>query len=302
MKMSSRLVVFTFATFLMCAPVIGQTSAAATGVQDQDGIAEFTSEILTALAKAKGQQIAKVDLLTKEEKEIEDDLKKVTEDKEKAERSLMGARLAIRISQQLPHGGGAKAAGIDDYERYEKAIRREAEAEERLSQLGPQEEADRAKLETVRSAKAAAKQELSQMETAGEQQRDKLKKLYDAWRENNDEANFKALTGQLTLMSAGMNQTTNAEFMSQDSASNKTDGARINYETELDRKNNVEPVKATPCTTVKPPESPTCILESMPKGWYYIWSVRQNGIATSDKNFYTRVAGPRITITVTEHQ
>jgi hypothetical protein len=302
MEASAKVILFIIMLTASCALVSGQPQSAATSVADHD-IDEFTREMLAAAAKENGQQAAKVELLNQREKEATDDWKRTTEEKAKANRDLKDAQTKVAATSIFINQGGGEQSimGGGTYKRYERYVQLEAQALESVSQLNAQETTEKARLETVLSEKQAAKQELNQMESTRERQRNILKTLYDAWTQSKTDQNFKAVTSQLTQMAAPLRRTTTAEFISQDSASARTEGARINYETELDRKNNIQPVKATACTTVKPPTSPTCVKEDMPKGWYYIWAVRDQG-ATSDKNFYTRVTGDKSSITVVENK
>jgi len=302
LKVLAQFFIFVFMFALMSISLFAQQPVAAPNPQDEDKIEELTQEILTAAAKTRGQQEATVELLAKTEKEAADDLKKTTEAKEKASRDFVSAKQKVEFANAvIKLGGGEKAImSMGGYEKYEKLIRHEAEAGEKVSQLETQERSEREKLQTVQGEMNAAKQELTQMEAAQGQQRLTLVKFYGEYRNNKSDVNFKALTSTLTQMAAPLSPPVATEFISQDASSNQTEGARIHFETELDRKNNVQPIKATACTTVKPPNSPNC-KEQLPKGWHYIWTVR-NGVVTSDKNFYPHIPSAQKTITVVENR
>jgi hypothetical protein len=293
MKACVTVLTLMIALACWCSVINAQAQTSETNQRDRE-VDEFTQEILAASATLAGQQQAKVELLTKREREAENDWEKTANAKEHAAGDLRSAQTMV-ASVGMTKGG---AVDMSNYERYERYIAYEAKAREKVSQLNAQEQTEKANLDTMRFEKQGAIQELKRMETIREQQRSALEVLYDAWRKAKTEGNFKELTSQLTQMAALHNRTTDAEFVSEDTSSNKTEGARINYQTELERKNKL-PVKATGCTTVKPPATPSCVNKDMPKGWYYVWSVRDRGV-TSDKDFYTHVAGEKSTITVVE--
>jgi hypothetical protein len=129
-----------------------------------------------------------------------------------------------------------------------------------------------------------ARKEHAVREAIKTEQREKLEGFYRAWRKDKTEANFKAVTGQLTIMAAGANETSDVELVTQDQNKQPTRGALIYYESELDRKNKVRPIKSSSCAT-------GCVEKNMPKGWYYMWSVRGNN-ETSNKDRYLHIAGP----------
>jgi hypothetical protein len=298
LKVPAQLFTLAFVVFFSFASVCAHTQGSATNTQDQTAIDRLIQEILTKAAELSGGQAAKVRLLTKEEKEAEEELSKTSSARERAVGDLGRAVADVARAQSHIRTGGAQSLG--DYGDYELSVGIRAGAEAEVNQLGAKERDAQLRLEIKRSARTAAEHELSAMESRRTQQKSELVNLYRAWRSRNSDETFKGLTGYLTYMATTYNATSDVEFLTEDSMQNQTGGARINYESELDRKNNV-PIKATNCTTVKPPATPSCVKPGMPQGWYYIWSVRGEGRVTSDKNFYTRVEGTNARIIVQEY-
>jgi hypothetical protein len=196
--------------------------------------------------------------------------------------------------------GGAQSKDPDAFEVYERSVGVKAAAELEVSQYTTQAANAQAKLEISRRTRELAEQETRQMEMTQEQQQNKLDSFYRAWRDSKTDENFKALTGNLTVLAATYAITTDVEVVTEDANKNQTDGARINYESWLDRLHNLQPIKATTCTTFKPPATHACIIMNMPKGWYYIWAVREKSRITSDKSFYTHVDSRTPQVTVQE--
>jgi hypothetical protein len=298
MKLLLQSLTFIFIVSFSCAQALAQTQGPGTANRDQTVIDQFIREVLTLTAEKSGQQAAKVELLTRDEKKTEDDLDKTIDAKKKADRAFEVARLGVVDTRPRAHGG-AQSIDMGDYDLYQKNVRLMTVEQSNVSKLGSQEQEERARLEKARLEKDVAKQVMNEMQVAEVQQRNALQKSYDAWSANKTDQNFKALTAQLTEMSTRVNNKSDVEFVSEDRQQNPTAGAQIKYETDLERKNNSQPIKGTPCTTVTPPTQPTCVNKDMPKGWYYMWAVRGES-ATSSKDNYVHVGGTNPTIKVIE--
>jgi len=299
-KTMTQVVLSTFLLAFLCAHVSAQTQAAQANAQNQAAVDQSIKEIQITVARIREEEAARVRLLAETEKQAMDELSKITVVKQKAEVDLGKARADVAIARSHIKHGGAQSIDPDDFDVYERSVGMKAAAELEVSRYTTQAANAQAKLEISRRARELAEQEMSQMEITRAQQQNRLDSLYRAWRDSKTDENFKALTGNLTVMAETYAIITDVEVVSEDANKNQTDGARINYESWLDRQHNLQPIKATPCTTVKPPATPTCIIVNMPKGWYYIWAVRENGRITSDKNFFTHVDGMTPQITVRE--
>ncbi len=277
---------------LSCRYVNGQ-QAAPQGEQDQAAVAQFSDELLTNIAKASGEQDAEVKRLTAAREEAEKDYKRIAAAKLKASgESAKAEQYAALMKAHLNKHGGEQAIDTAAYEDYERGIQMAAAAKSSLTDLNIQEEAARKNLESAQRAEESAQKERDAKNALREEQRDKLAKLLHAWQEDKTDENFKALTGQLTAMAAAANETSDVDLVTEDSNKSPTPGALIKYESDLDRKNNVRPVKSASCAT-------GCTEKDMPKGWYYMWSER-NQQATSDKNRYVHIRGPKDRVEIIE--
>lgn len=108
--------------------------------------------------------------------------------------------------------------------------------------------------------------------------------LYDAWKKRPTEELLIQLAGAITLVAL------RKEINSTVKISSSTPGATIKYQTLFERSKNLEPMTAKQLTR--------CI-ETMPIGYYYIWSER-DGKATSDKESKVYISAPEEEVTVAE--
>jgi hypothetical protein len=261
--------------------------------QDQAVIEQFTQELLTNIATENGKQDAKVKLLSSAEKEAEKDWKRIAAAREKAAReSAMADQYAVLMRSRIRKHGGAQSIDTNAYEDYEKSIQEAAAAKSSLAELTTQEDAAKKNLDTTRRDLESARNVRDARVAASEQQRTELTKLYTAWKENKTEDNFKALTGQLTMMAAAAGETSDVDLVTKKD-NNPNPGALIKYESDLDRKNKAQPIKSANCAT-------GCTEKGMPKGWYYMWSERDQK-ETSDKNRYVHIKGPTDTVEIIEN-
>jgi hypothetical protein len=155
----------------------------------------------------------------------------------------------------------------------------ESPAKAKASQLEISRSEAEKRLNTIRSSREAAEVQYRLTLSASTEAR----KYYFAWSENETDESFKTLTSFLTEMAAKNHETCDVELVTQDPQKKETTGALIFYETELDRKNKVQPVKTSNCAT-------GCVQNGMAKGWYYMWSVRNDKV-TSNKDRYIHVGG-----------
>jgi hypothetical protein len=245
-------------------------------------------------------------VLTSAERSAREELEKITEAKTRATRELESAKREMEsarsgvASANLPRGCEQCAEQLSLYERYEHKIEAFEVAKSTFSNLDGKEQQARDKLARIQSEKQVARNVFTQMENRQQQDTAKLRFLYSAWKANPTDENYKSLTGHLTEMSAQFNNKYDVTFITQGMNNQWTEGARINYETVLQRRNNSTPIGATNCTTKMPSVTPACVKEGMPKGWYYIWSVRA-GRVTSSKGYYTEIGGTT-TVTINEDQ
>jgi hypothetical protein len=298
MKLLLRSLIFTLIVSFSCASALAQAGGPATTTRDQTVIDQFIQEVLTLTAERSGEQAAKVELLTRAEKKAKDDLDKTIDSKKKADRALEAARLGVADTRPRKHGG-AQSIDMADYDLYQRNVRLMTVEQSNVSEFGSQEREERARLEKAQREKELANQVMSEMQIGALQERNALKRSYDVWNANKTDQNFKELTALLTKMSTRVNNKSDVEFVSEDSQHKPTAGAQIKYETDVERKNNSQPIKGTPCTTVMPPTQPTCVNKDMPKVWYYMWAVRGES-ATSSKDNYVHVGGTKPTIKVVE--
>lgn len=283
---------FILPLLLLC-PCVYARQAATQSEQEQAAIAQFADELLTNIARASGEQDAQVKRLAAAREETEKDLKRIIAAREKASgESSRAEQYAAVMKSRIRSHGGAQSIYVDAYEDYERSVQAAAAARAILTELTKQEEVTRKNLEAARSAEERARRERDAKNATREAQREELGRLLRAWHENRTEENFKALTGHLTTMAAGANETSDVDLATKDSNNNPTQGAVIKYESELDRKNKAVPVKSANCVT-------GCIEKGMPKGWYYMWSER-NQQATSDTNRYVHIRGPKDTVEISE--
>lgn len=289
---SLTLFFFTLSLLLLC-PCAYARQGAPQSDQDQIAITQFADELLTNIAKTSGEQDSQVKRLAAAREESEKDLKRIIAARVKAlGESARAEQYAMLMRARIKSHGGAQSIDTDAYEDYERSVHAAAAARANLTALTKQEEETRRKLEAAQSAEERARRERDEKNAAREAQREGLAKLLRAWQENKTDENFKALTAQLTVMAAAANETSDVDLATKDLNSNPTKGAVIKYESELDRKNKVTPVKSASCVT-------GCTENGMPKGWYYMWSER-NQQATSDKNRYVHIRGPKDTVEISE--
>jgi hypothetical protein len=283
MKLRVRFSIVTFMASLLWTSTLAQAQATTVTAQDKAQIDQTIQELLTSAAEINGQQRAKVKLLAKREKEAEKDLKKAGDAKEKAERELTKATSNVFLVEHRVKFGGAANVDMADYEPYERSIQLRTVAKVEVDEMAQEQRAFQVKLEIEQRDRQSAEEELRDIEAAQVSQRDGLEKIYSAFQDHQTEETFKALTGELTKLSAKVSQNADIELVTQDPQKNETKGALVYYESDVDRKNRVEPIKSAGCTT-------GCST-NMSKGWFYIWSMR-NDRETSNKNRYLHVGGP----------
>jgi hypothetical protein len=253
--------------------------------QDQADIDRFIQELLAKLAAASGEQDAKLKLLIVAEKDAENYSRRITATKQKAAQDSEDAdQTATNMEASINKRGGALAMDTATYKDYERKIQKTVEAKSILTTLAEQEDRAKKTFEASHRALEGARQEHFAQEAIREEQREKLAKLYRVWQENKGEETFKALTGQLTAMAVAANETSDVELVTQGPNKQPTIGALIYYESELDRKNKIQPIKSSSCAT-------GCVEKNMPKGWYYMWAMRGNR-ETSEKTRYFHIKGP----------
>lgn len=288
----------------LCMIATGQTQQAKPSTPETPAIDAFIQELLTASAEANGQQAAKVQVLTSAERNAKQELEKISEAKTKAQREVNSSRREMEIAKVAANVTNSAcetcAVQLKIYEKYEGRVEAFEVATATLTDLEGKEELARDKLAKIQSDKQEARSLLTEMETRQQQDSAQLRSLYNAWKANQTEQAYVSLTGHLTQMSAQYNNKYDVTFVTQGIDNQWTAGARINYETALQRKNNTTPTAATNCTTQLPAAPPACVKAGMPKGWYYIWSVRE-GRATSSKEYYTEI-GAATTVTIKEDQ
>jgi len=261
--------------------------------QAQADIERFTQELLTNIAAATGQRDAAVTLLMSTQQEAEGALQRIAAEKEKADREYAGAQQDTAIMRtRIRTKGGEQSIDTDAYKDYQQSVQRTAAAQASFVQFKAQDEAAKQKVETTRRELESASKERDVWVAGSQQQKAELTKLYKAWKENNSEANFKAVTGQLTVMAAAVHETSDVNLVTKKN-NESNPGAVIKYEGELDRKNKVEPIKSANCAT-------GCTETGMPKGWFYMWAER-DGKGTSDQNRYVHIKGPKDTVEIIEN-
>ncbi len=291
MKRLTRFVV-VITSVLVCS--VGQAQhAAGQGKQVQADIEKFTQELLVNIAAANGKKDAAVKVLISTQQQAEQDSNRIASAKVKATDEFAAATKyqAIAKSRIRTHGG-AQSIDTDAYKDYEDSVQRTSAAQASVTMLKTQEEVAKKNLDTANRELESARIERDAWVAASDSQRAELAKLYKAWGENNTEANFKALTGQLTAMAATVGETSDVDLVTK-KGNQLNPGALIKYESELDRKNKVQPIKSANCST-------GCTETGMPKGWYYMWSERGQG-ETSDKNRYVHIKGPKDKVEILEN-
>jgi hypothetical protein len=261
--------------------------------QAQADIERFTQELLTNIAAAAGQRDAAVTLLISTQLEVGRASQRIAAEKEKTGREYARAQqdTAIMRSRIRTHGG-AQSIDTDAYKDYQQGVQRTAAAQASFAQFKAQDEAAKQKVETTRRELEIARKERDAWVAGSQQQKAELTKLYKAWKENDSEDNFKAVTGQLTVMAAAVHETSDVDLVTKKN-NEPNPGAVIKYEGELDRKNKVEPIRSANCAT-------GCTETGMPKGWFYMWSERDRK-ETSDKNRYVHIKGPKDTVEIIEN-
>lgn len=280
-------------TILLLYPCAYAQQAATPSNQEQSVIEQFTQELLADIAASNGEQDAKVKLLSSAEKEAEKDWKRIAAAREKAARvSATADQYAVLMKARISRHNGAQSIDIDAYEDYEKSIQEAAAAKSSLKDLEKQEDAAKKTLEATQLKLESARKERDARAAESEKQRAELARLYAVWQENRTEDNFKTLTGQLTMMASAAGETSDVDLVTKKN-NNPNPGALIKYESELDRKNNVQPIKSANCAT-------GCTEKDMPKGWYYMWSERDQK-ETSDKNRYVHIKGPKDSVEIIEN-
>jgi len=293
MKISSRFFFILMMILPLC-PYDYARQASTPSDQAQADIERFTQELLTNIAAAAGQRDAAVRLLISTQQEAERDSQRISAEREKAAKEYEVAQQDTEIMRLRIHRpGGAQSIDSDAYKVYQRSVQRTAAAQASFAQFKAQDEAAKQKLETTRRELESARKERDAWFTASQRQKAELAKLYKAWKENNSEENFKAVTGQLTVMAAAMHETSDVDLVTKKN-NEPNPGALIKYEGELDRKNKVEPIKSANCST-------GCTETGMPKGWFYMWSERERK-ETSDKNRYVHIKGPKDKVEIIENQ
>lgn len=274
--------IVTFTASLWCTSTLIMAQTAVVTGQDKAQIDQSIQETLLNAAEVAGQRRAKLKLLAQREKEVAEDLKQVSNAREKAERELTKARSNVRVAEYRIKSGGSANIDMADYEPYERSVQVQMVATVEVDELAQHEKSLQLMLESEQRARQSAEEELRQMEATQGRQRDALEKLYSAFQDAQTYENFRALTGELTVLAEAAKQNDDIQLITQDPQKNETKGAVVYYESDLDRRNNVRPIKSAGCTT-------GCS-KNMPKGWFYIWSVR-NDRETSNKDRYLHVGG-----------
>lgn len=261
--------------------------------QGQADVERFTQELLTNIATAAGKRDATVRLLISTQQEAESDSQRISVEREKAVKEYAVAQQDTAIMRsRIRTQGGAQSIDTDAYKDYQQSVQRTAAAQASLAQFKAQDEAAKQKVETTRRELESARKERDVWSVENQRQQAELAKLYKAWKENNSEENFKAVTGQLTVMAATVHETSDVDLVTK--KNNKPNpGAVIKYESELDRKNKVQPIKSANCAT-------GCTEKDMPKGWLYMWSERDRK-ETSDKDRYVHIKGPKDAVEIIEN-
>lgn len=242
----------------------------------------FTARLLPKVTSAIETESARVTAFADSERSAANDLKNISDEKAKAQQRAGKADQDAAIARTQPNTGGAKSI---DMGIYDKQV---ALAKANVATLSIQEQQARETVERLEQERRAAVEKKNRLE----KQRDEVKELYRAWEKDQSEKNFKTLTGFLTEVAAEQNETSDVDLATVDQQKNETKGALIYYETELSRRHH-DPVRTSNCTT-------GCTEKSLPKGWYYMWSVRTNR-ETSDKNRYVHIKGPTDKVEISEN-
>lgn len=268
--------------------IYAQQRTSATLTASQRDVEEFLQELLPKLATANGEQSAKVAVLATAEKNAVSGLKRISDEKEKAlEQTARAERYAAVMRGRIHKSGGAQSIDTDAYENYERSLQEVAAAKSSANALTVQEQKSKEEIDQLQRERRAAEEKRVLLQT----QRETVDRLYRDWKASNSEESFKALTGFLTMLAAEQNEISNVDLATVDQQKNETKGALIYYETELARKHQEKP-KSSSCAT-------GCTEKDLPKGWYYMWSVRDNK-ATSDKDRYVHIKGPTDKVEISE--
>jgi hypothetical protein len=252
----------------------------------------FAQEVFGKIAEQKGLEASEFKSAREQEREAEEEAREVTNARRNAERRLEKARREYALAQLVIEKGGAHAVLS---EKYEGIVSRKAEAEEEVRRLRDKEDKVAERLTDIRNTREKAEDVYNDHEVRRAEQGARFERLYNDWRESRTDESFKELTGFLTEIArpvAAETLSSDVEFMTVDSNKQEKPGALIYYESWLDRKNQVRPIKSISKSTkwTEP---------GMRKGWYYFWAER-GGKVTSDKERYLPVKGPKDQIEITE--
>jgi hypothetical protein len=260
--------------------------------QERAAVNTFAQEVFGKLAEDKGREAARLKAAREQEEEAKEEAREVAEARRDAEKELQKANRDYALAQLVVDKGNTqKILG----EKYERIVSRKAAADAEVLRLRQSDEAARAQLSRIQDERAQAERAYEEREALRAQQRARFELLYNAWQESRSDEAFKELTGYVTDIAgklAGGTLTSDVDFTTVDANKKEQPGALIYYESSLDRKNGVKPIKSISKST-KWTET------GMRKGWYYFWSVR-GGKETSDKNRYLPVKGPKDQIEITE--
>src|SRR2546426_4489817 len=135
MKLLLRSLIFSSIILFLYVPPLAHGQTPGVVAQDEGVINQFIQEVLTITAERGGQQAAKVELLTREEKKAKDDLDKTIDAKKEADENLEAARLGVAATRPRTHGG-AQSIDMGDYDAYQKNVRFMTISESRVSRLG----------------------------------------------------------------------------------------------------------------------------------------------------------------------